>query len=115
MNILLVDGDQGAAGIYRVADLELDPHRKRVFRAGRRIDLTGTEYLLLELLVTNKNRILTRAFISEAIWGIHFERRTNLISVYINHLRTKIDKGAAKRLIYTIVNQGYLLREPDGV
>lgn len=99
-------------GIYKALDLEVDPYKRTVTRGGKPISLTSTEFALLLLLVVHKNRVLSKSFISASIWGIHFERRTNLLSVYINYLRTKIDKGFETPLILTVVNKGYMLKEP---
>jgi two-component system, OmpR family, copper resistance phosphate regulon response regulator CusR len=82
-----------------------------VVRNGKRIALTATEFALLELLMRNKNQVLPRQYISEAVWGIGFDRRTNLVDVYINYLRHKIDAGSDERLIHTVVGKGYMLRE----
>ena len=97
--------------IYKVADLEIDCHRKTVTRAGNMILLTVKEFTLLEVLIYNKNRVLSRIYIAESVWGINFDRGTNLIDVYINYLRTKIDKGYSKQLIYTVVGMGYVIRD----
>jgi two-component system copper resistance phosphate regulon response regulator CusR len=97
--------------IYKVDDLEMDCYRKIVTRAGQMILLTVKEFTLLEVLMCNKNRVLSRIYIAEAVWGINFNRGTNLIDVYINYLRTKIDKGHAKQLIHTIIGMGYMIKE----
>lgn len=99
-------------GLYRALDLEVDPYKRTVTRGGKPISLTSTEFALLVLLLVHKNRILSKSFISASIWGINFERRTNLLSVYINYLRTKIDKGFDTPLILTVVHKGYMLKEP---
>jgi two-component system copper resistance phosphate regulon response regulator CusR len=97
--------------IYQIADLEMDCFRKTVTRAGKIIILTVKEYTLLEVLMCNKNRVLSRVYIAEAVWGINFNRGTNLIDVYINYLRAKIDKGYDKQLINTVVGMGYIIKE----
>lgn len=99
-------------GLYKVMDLEVDPYKRTVIRGGKPIALTATEFALLVLLLVHKNRVLSKSFISTSIWGINFERRTNLLSVYINYLRTKIDKGFETPLILTVVHKGYMLKEP---
>jgi DNA-binding response OmpR family regulator len=96
--------------VYKIADLEVDSYKKTVLRAGKSIDLTAKEFSLLELLITNKNRVLSRTYIAEAIWGINYDRGTNLIDVYINYLRTKIDKGFNSSLIHTVIGMGYVLK-----
>ena len=98
--------------LYKVADLEVDIYRRTVHRAGRQIILTSTEFSLLELLIANKDKVLSRAFISESVWGINFDRGTNVVTVYINYLRAKIDKGFSPPLIHTMINEGYILKEP---
>jgi two-component system copper resistance phosphate regulon response regulator CusR len=95
-----------AGNVYHAADLQLDVFSRKVTRAGRPIKLTPTEFSLLELVLAHKNKVLSKAFIPEAIWGIDFERRTNLISVYINYLRGKIDKGFDLPLIHMVVPGG---------
>ncbi|HEV2481419.1 MAG TPA: response regulator transcription factor [Puia sp.] len=101
-----------AESVYKILDLEVDPYKRTVIRGGRSISLTSTEFALLVLLLVNKNKVLSKSFISAAIWGIDFERKTNLLSVYINYLRTKIDKGFETPLILTVAHKGYMLREP---
>lgn len=96
---------------HTIADLVIDLRKKTVSRAGKEILLTAKEYTLLELLMANQGRILSRAFIMESVWGINFNRGTNLIDVYINYLRTKIDKEHSKKLIHTIVGMGYVLKD----
>jgi two-component system, OmpR family, copper resistance phosphate regulon response regulator CusR len=97
---------------HKVSDLEVDVFRRSVRRAGKLIILSATEFSLLELLIANKDRVLSRAFISSAVWGTNFDTGTNVVAVYINYLRSKIDKGFDPPLIYTVVNEGYVLREP---
>ena len=97
--------------VLYVADLYMDCYRKTVTRNGKLIILTVKEFVLLETLMQNKNRVLSRVSIAEAVWGINFNRGTNLIDVYINYLRNKIDKGHEKQLIYTIIGMGYMIKE----
>lgn len=96
--------------IYQVADLQMDCYRKTVTRAGKDIQLTVKEFTLLEVLMFNKNRVLSRVYIAESVWGINFNRGTNLIDVYINYLRSKVDKGYSKPLIQTVIGMGYVLK-----
>ena len=96
--------------IYQVDDLQMDCYRKTVTRAGKDIQLTVKEFTLLEVLMFNKNRVLSRVYIAESVWGINFNRGTNLIDVYINYLRSKIDKGHPKQLIQTVIGMGYVLK-----
>ena len=97
--------------IRKIADLEIDIYQKKAWRAGKEIILTAKEFALLDLLIQNKNSVLSRSSIAEAVWGIDFNRRTNLIDVYINYLREKIDKGFGKPLIHTVIGMGYVLKE----
>jgi two-component system copper resistance phosphate regulon response regulator CusR len=97
--------------VYQVADLQMDCYRKTVTRNGKMIMLTVKEFTLLEVLMYNKNRVLSRVYIAESVWGINFNRGTNLIDVYINYLRSKVDKGYAKQLIHTVIGMGYMIRE----
>jgi two-component system copper resistance phosphate regulon response regulator CusR len=97
--------------VYQVDDLQIDSYRKTVTRGGKMILLTVKEFTLLEVLMYNKNRVLSRVYIAESVWGINFNRGTNLIDVYINYLRNKIDKGYSKQLIHTIIGMGYMIKE----
>ncbi|MGZ5243558.1 MAG: response regulator transcription factor [Bacteroidia bacterium] len=97
--------------ILKIADLELDQDTKLVRRAGKRIQLTSKEFYLLEYLLRNKGRVLSRADIAEKIWDITFETGTNVIDVYINFLRRKIDKDFSPKLIHTQKGMGYILSE----
>lgn len=97
--------------VYRVADLEMDCYKKTVHRNKKEILLTAKEFALLEVLIINKNRVLSRTRIAEMVWGIDFNRGTNLIDVYINYLRGKIDKGFNDQLIHTVIGMGYTLKE----
>lgn len=89
--------------------IELDEHK--VSRAGKEIILTSKEFALLEYLMMNKRRVLSRNQISESIWGIDFEGESNVIDTYIKFLRQKIDKGFERPLIHTVIGVGYVLRE----
>lgn len=97
--------------ILQVADLELDTTTRTARRANKSIHLTTKEYLLLELLMRNKNRILTRRTIAEQVWGYTFDTGTNLVDVYINYLRKSVDSSFSKRLIYTVRGVGFVLKE----
>lgn len=94
-----------------VADLELDQLTHKVKRAGKEIALTSKEYILLEYLMLNANHVVTRTMISEHVWNEDFDSFTNVIDVYINYLRAKIDKDFGKQLIHTIRGMGYILKE----
>lgn len=95
----------------KVADLEMETSGKIVTRAGKRIDLTAREFSLLEYLMINKGRVVSRVDIAERVWDLNFDTSTNVIDVYINYLRKKIDKGFEPKLLHTIVGMGYTLRE----
>ena len=97
--------------VFQIDDLVMDSYRKTVTRAGKLILLTVKEFTLLEVLMYNKNRVLSRVYIAESVWGINFNRGTNLIDVYINYLRAKVDKGFAKQLIHTVIGMGYTIRD----
>ncbi|HWW38649.1 response regulator transcription factor [Pedobacter sp.] len=97
--------------IYQVNDLEMDCYKKTVSRKGKIILLSAKEFTLLEVLMANKNRVLSRIYIAEAVWGISFNRGTNLIDVYINYLRSKVDKGYEKQLIHTVIGMGYIIKD----
>ena len=88
-------------------DLTLNPINREVKRAGKEIELTNKEFLLLEYFLRNKNRVLTRTMISEKIWDIDFITESNIVDVYINFLRAKIDKGYDQKIIKTVRSVGY--------
>ena len=96
--------------MFKIGDLELDTYKKIVRRSGEEIFLTAKEFSMLELLIKNKNRVLSRSYIAEAIWGSTYNRLTNLIDVHMNCLRSKIDKGFDFPLIHTVIGSGYLLK-----
>lgn len=91
-------------------DLVLDTYSKEVSRAGQIINLSAKEFVLLELFMKNPNRLLSRQFIAEQAWQINFETNTNVIDVYVNFLRNKIEKGFASKLIHTKINMGYIFK-----
>jgi len=95
----------------KVANLELDQRTHRVTRAGKEIELTNKEYNLLEYLMLNANHVVTRTMLYEHVWDVHFDTFTNVVDVYINYLRNKIDKNFAKQLIHTVRGTGYIIRE----
>lgn len=99
--------------IIRIADLEINRDSKIVKRGGKKIDLTAREFVLLEYLAKNKNRVVSRFDIAERVWDINFDTGTNVIDVYINFLRKKIDKGFDKKLIHTQIGMGYVMREDE--
>lgn len=91
-------------------DLELDLNRKVARRGGKTIDLTAKEFSLLEYLIRNKNRVISRNEILEKVWVAGFDTTTNVIDVYINFLRKKIDKDFSKKIIHTMVGMGYIVK-----
>lgn len=93
----------------RVADLELDRLSRQVRRAGKRIELTSKEYALLEYLAANAGRVLSRTMIVEHVWDESFENLTNIVDVYVKHLRTKVDDPFSPKLIRTVRGVGYVL------
>ena len=97
--------------ILTVADLELDVDSKEVTRAGKAINLTAKEFQLLEYFMRNRNRVVSRADIAERVWEIDFDTKTNVIDVYVNFLRKKIDKDFESKLIHTQVGMGYMMKE----
>jgi DNA-binding response OmpR family regulator len=99
--------------ILAIADLEMNLDEKRVRRSGKIIDLTAKEFGLLEYLLKNKNKMVSRTEIAEKVWDIHFDTGTNVIDVYVNFLRKKIDKEYTPKLIHTMVGMGYILRVED--
>ncbi len=103
--------DEGKSHSIKIADLELDFDEKIARRAGQRIDLTAKEFALLEYLMRNRGRVVSRVDIAEKVWDIRFDTGTNVIDVYINFLRKKVDKDHDTKLIHTVVGMGYILKE----
>lgn len=97
--------------ILTVADLELDQSTYKVRRQSKEIELTSKEYILLEYLMLNAGKVISRTMISEHVWHEDFDSLTNVIDVFVNRLRKKIDKGFKKQLIHTIRGSGYCLKE----
>lgn len=95
----------------QVDDLELDQLTRKVRRGGREINLTSTEYALLEYLMLNANEVVTRTMISEHVWNDEFDSFSNVINVYVNYLRKKIDEGFSKKLIHSLRGTGYILKK----
>jgi two-component system response regulator MprA len=102
----------GAGETLRFADLELDPGTREVRRGGELIELTRTEFSLLELFLRNPRQVLTRSIIFERVWGYDFGYGSNSLDVYIGYLRRKTEAGGKPRLIQTVRGVGYALREP---
>ncbi len=112
LRVLMRRGGYGPSPL-RFADLTLDPATRRAKRGDKEFDLTVKEYALLEYLLRNPNRVLTRTLIAEHVWDQSFDNETNVVDVYINHLRSKIDKDFSKKIIHTIRGVGYVLKDED--
>ena len=95
----------------KVADLELDLDKRIARRGGKKIDLTAKEFSLLEYLMINRGKVVSRADISESVWDINFDTGTNVVDVYVNILRKKIEKGFEGKLIHTRIGMGYIFDE----
>lgn len=97
--------------LLRVKDLEVDRLTRQVRRAGKRIELTAKEFALLEYLTSNSGRVLSRTMIVEHVWDESFENLTNIVDVYVKHLRTKVDEPFPTKLIHTVRGAGYCLSD----
>ena len=111
LRVLLRKKDSRVQTQLKVGDLSLDLLTHKVTRGDREIDLTVKEYALLEYLMRNAGNIVTRTMISEHVWDINFDTFTNVIDVYINYLRNKIDSGFPDKMIHTVRGKGYLLKK----
>ena len=107
---LLRRGSGEPAGALQVDDLVLNPATREVTRGGQKIELTTKEYALLEYLMRNAGRVLTRPMIAEHVWSQDFDTYTNVIDVYMSYLRNKIDRGRTRKLIQTVRGSGYVLK-----
>jgi len=103
-------GGVGPATVLRVADLELDLLSRRVRRGAREIELKTREFQILEMLMRQAGRVVTRTMLLESVWDFHFDPKTNVIDVHVSRLRQKIDKGEERPLIHTVRGAGYVLR-----
>lgn len=101
-------GIKHSTGTLKVGDLELDLNRKMARREGRSIELTAKEFSLLEYFMHNRGKVLSRADISEKVWEISFDTGTNVVDVYVNILRRKIEKGFGSKMIHTRIGMGYI-------
>ncbi len=97
--------------IYKIADLELHTDEMKVIRGGKTIPLSSKEYRLLEYMLLNKDKVLGRLDITDHVWGINFDTGTNLVDVYMNFLRKKIDKDYVPKLIHTRIGMGYIFSD----
>src|SRR2546421_281023 len=112
LRALLRRTTNGSGEKLQFGDLELDPATREVKRDGEPIDLTRTEFSLLELFMLNPRQVLTRSLIFERVWGYDFGLSSNSLDVYIGYLRRKTEAGGKPRLIQTVRGVGYALREP---
>jgi two-component system copper resistance phosphate regulon response regulator CusR len=102
-----------SAEVLRVADMELDLLRRRVTRAGLRIDLTAKEFALLELLLRRQGEVLPRSLIASQVWDMNFDSDTNVIEVAMRRLRAKLDDNFEHKLIRTVRGMGYIVEDPN--
>jgi len=112
---LLRRGAVSRVNVLRVADLEIDRLTQQVRRGGRRVELTGKEYALLEYLMNNAGRVLSRTMIIEHVWDQSFDGATNIVDVYVRHLRNKIDEPFERKLIRTVRGVGYTIGGEEGL
>jgi two-component system copper resistance phosphate regulon response regulator CusR len=110
---LLRRGPVNRSSTLRIGDLELDRLTQQVKRTGKRIDLTAKEYSLLEYLMQNPDRVLSRNMIIEHVWDQSFDGITNIVDVYVRHLRSKIDEGTDHKMIRTVRGTGYMIRSEN--
>lgn len=104
---------QTEEGVYRFSDLELNDNTKTLTRGGKEISLTSTEYKLLFMFIKNPNKVLSRTDMLDQVWGIDFDIGTNVVDVYVNYLRKKLDKYGDAKLIHTMIGMGYILKESE--
>lgn len=111
ISALLRRNRESKSPLIKVADLELNQLTHKVSRSGKEINLSNKEYSLLEYFMLHANQVVTRTMISEHVWNEDFDSFTNVIDVYVNYLRKKIDKGSKNKLIHTLRGTGYILKE----
>jgi DNA-binding response OmpR family regulator len=107
LRALLRRRSQGTSPMIKFDDLEVNTAQRSVLRGGKRIDLTSKEFMLLEYLMRNSGHKVSRAMIVEHVWNLNFDTMTNVVDVYINYLRKKVDDGPGKKLIHTVRGVGY--------
>lgn len=98
--------------IYQFEDLTVNDYTKKVSRNGTEISLTSTEYKLLLYFLNNPEKVISRAEILEAVWGVNYELGTNVVDVYVNYLRKKLDNQDDSKIIHTVIGMGYVLKKP---
>jgi heavy metal response regulator len=113
VRVLLRRGAPAPLPVLTVADLRLDPATREVTRAGKRLDLTAKEFALLEFFLRHPGRVLSRALIAQHVWGVDFDTFTNVIDVYVNYVRKKIDSDFEPKLLHTVRGAGYVIKVPD--
>ncbi|MGY8760887.1 MAG: heavy metal response regulator transcription factor [Nitrospinaceae bacterium] len=111
IRVLLRRGKADVQTKLEIADLTLDLVSHKVIRENHDIELTGKEYSLLEYFLRNQGKVLTRTMIAEHVWDYNFDTFTNVIDVYVNHLRKKIDKNYSQKLLHTLRGVGYIMKE----
>ena len=97
---------------YHFADLTVNDYTKKVTRNGTEISLTSTEYKLLLYFLNNPEKVISRSEILEAVWGVNYELGTNVVDVYVNYLRKKLDSQEDNKIIHTVIGMGYVLKKP---
>jgi len=113
LRALLRRGASSPSPELTLADLQLDLVTHQVTRAGKRIDLTAKEFALLEFFLRQPGRVLSRALIAQHVWGVDFDTFTNVIDVYVNYLRKKIDADFEPKLLHTVRGVGYVMKTPE--
>ena len=108
---LLRRGSAAAPAMLAIANLRVDPATHEVTRGSKKIELTAKEYALLEFLLRRRDQVLSRAVIAQHVWGVNYDTFTNVIDVYVNYLRKKIDSGFEPKLIHSVRGVGYVLKE----
>lgn len=108
-----VKTNQSISNTINISDLQINTDSRAVKRAGQKIELTAKEFALLEYLARNRGRVISRSELAEKIWDITFDTGTNVIDVYVNFLRKKVDKNFEPKLIHTHIGTGYVLKEND--
>lgn len=105
------DDDVQSGHIYQFSDLSLNDYTKKVVRAGEEVTLTSTEFKLLYYFLNNPEKVISRAEILDAVWGVNYEMGTNVVDVYVNYLRKKVDTHEDNKLIHTVIGMGYVLKK----
>lgn len=106
------DTESNDMDIYQFGDLSVNDYTKKVVRGEQEISLTSTEYKLLLYFLNNPEKVISRAEILEAVWGVNYDLGTNVVDVYVNYLRKKLDNHEDEKLIHTVIGMGYVLKKP---